>query len=86
MQMDRLFFFTMEKTYRFRIGFGDGKPIEIELLAKSGYLAWEQIRKDHPYAKSIHILGRRKSDVDEIPIQRLDLVVPDKKPHPLFCD
>jgi hypothetical protein len=58
----------MENTYKLKIGFGDGKPIEIEVEAKSGYLAYEKVGKDYPSAKSIHLLG----------------VVATSKPHPLF--
>jgi hypothetical protein len=73
----------MEKTYKFRLAFGDGKPIEVQMKARSGALAWELVRKDHPCAKGIHILGvldDQKESLDEIPIQRPDLVVK----HPLF--
>lgn len=78
----------MEKTYRLRIAFGDGKPIEIELAAKSGASACEKAGKEHPCAKSIHLLRvvSKENLVEDhkIPIQRPDLVVAASNPHPLF--
>lgn len=78
----------MEKTYRVRIAFGDGKPIETELTAKSGSSACEKAGKEYPCAKSIHLLGivgkKDPAEDHEIPIQRPDLVVATSNPHPLF--
>lgn len=78
----------MEKTYKVRIGFGDGKPIEVELTSKTGALACEKASKEYPCAKSVHLLGIVGDEpiVEDyqIPIQRPDLVVSEDKPHPLF--
>lgn len=47
----------MEKVYQVRIAFGDGRPLNTEVKAKSGAAAWDLIKKEHPSARSMHILG-----------------------------
>lgn len=83
----------MEKNYKVRICFGDGKPVETALIAKSGIAAQDQVMQKYPGARSVHILSaeiiappppKPKKPV-EVPIQRPDLVV-ESKPSALFTD
>lgn len=75
----------MEKSYRVCIAFGDGRPINTQIKAKSGAAACDLIKKQHPCAKAIHVLGLVDSSVEEeIPIQRPDPVVKERTEHPPF--
>ena len=47
----------MRKTYRVRIAFGDGKPVEDVIIANTGLDASELAKVKHPGARIVHILG-----------------------------
>jgi hypothetical protein len=47
----------MRKTYKVRIAFGDGKPVEDEITAKNGLDASDLAKVKHPGARVVHILG-----------------------------
>lgn len=47
----------MRKTYRVRIAFGDGKPVEDEITAHTGLDASDLAKEKHPGARSVYILG-----------------------------
>lgn len=88
------------KTFKVQISFGDGKPVETTIKAKSGILAHDLALAQNPGARSVRILSvvaveeeTRPAPVVKkrvVPIQRPDLVVEtpedELKPHPLFTD
>lgn len=83
----------MEKHYKFRISFGDGKPVEDVVAAKNGVAAQELASRLYPNARNIYLLGSVNADVIEeqasmveeepIPVWSAPASV---KPHPLFSD
>jgi DNA-binding NarL/FixJ family response regulator len=47
----------MEKSYKVRISFGDGNPLEDTVVAKSGMLAQDVALRLHPGARNVHVIG-----------------------------
>jgi hypothetical protein len=79
----------MEKIYNVRICFGDGKPLETVIKAKSGINAQDKAIKDHPGARNVHILSVKQVEKQEQPKQApAEFIAPvvDDKLHPLFTD
>ena len=64
------------KTYKAIVSFGDGKPFESTIEAKTGATAHDMGFRLHPGARSIQIVGVLK---EELPAPR-QLI------HPLFSD
>ena len=54
----------MEKVYEVCVTFGDGRPLNTQVKAKNGVVACDLIRKEHPCARVIHILGLVDAPVD----------------------
>jgi hypothetical protein len=77
----------MEKIYKLRICFGDGKPVETSITAKNGIAAQDQAIKSHPGARNIHVLSATEIEKKEEVISRVSpRPVIEEKPHPLFSD
>ena len=64
------------RTYKAIVSFGDGKPFESTIEAKTGATAHDMGFRLHPGARSIQIVGVLK---EEIPVSH-------QLPHPLFSD
>ena len=47
----------MDKSYKVRISFGDGNPIEDTVVARSGMLAQDVALRLHPGARNVHLIG-----------------------------
>ena len=47
----------MRKSYKVRIAFGDGKPVNDVITAKTGLEASDLAKDKHPGARAVHILG-----------------------------
>jgi hypothetical protein len=54
----------MEKVYEVCVTFGDGRPLNTQVKAKNGVVACDLVRKEHPCARVIHILGLVDTPVD----------------------
>jgi hypothetical protein len=68
------------KTYKAIVSFGDGKPFESAIEAKTGATAQDKGFILHPGARSIQIVGVLSEDAPQVPLQQL------MYSHPLFTD
>ena len=74
----------MIKTYKILVSFGDGRPKQSTIEAKSGQLAQDLAFSMHPGARSVSILGIES--VREEPKPQLPAPKPEPVVHPLFTD
>jgi DNA-directed RNA polymerase specialized sigma24 family protein len=81
----------MEKIYKVRICFGDGKPVETSITAKGGIEAQDKAIKAHPGARTVHILGATEVEQKKEVVSKGSPAKPpppviEDEPHPLFTD
>lgn len=56
----------MRKTYKVRIAFGDAKPVDTEVTAKSGLEACDLAKVQHPGARNVHLLGLSANQLEDV--------------------
>jgi hypothetical protein len=56
----------MRKTYKVRVAFGDGKPVEATITAKNGLEACDLARVEHPGARNVHLLGLATNQLEDV--------------------
>lgn len=81
----------MDNIYKVRICFGDGKPLETDIKAKSGIKALDEANKTYPGARNVHVLSVKQDKPKQQPKIELTSVKPaapvvDESIHPLFTD
>jgi len=57
---------NIKKTYKVCISFGDGKPVNAEITAKTGYEAINLAYSLHPGSRNVHILKTAEAPIEEI--------------------
>lgn len=56
----------MRKTYKVRIAFGDGKPVDDVITAKNGIEANDLAMGKHPGARAVHVLGLAEDQLVDV--------------------
>lgn len=76
----------MEKTYSILVQFGDGKPVQSKIRAKSGVDAQDKALAQNPGARCIRITGVLHIHPSKAPRVLKAKTIPKVKEHPLFTD